>query len=88
MPKSPGITIKNTDHDITNSKQTWERDGIGLNPDYVNGFEGSRMFSNSILYGKNLSLFHKLCEKCDKFTGKTDTVGKHCGLPVNERCQE
>ena len=88
MPKSPGITIKNRNFSPTKCENTWEKDGVGLNPAYAKGFEGSRTFSNSMRYGKNYSLMKKLCKKCDKFTEKSGTNGEHCSLPVNERCQK
>ena len=88
MPKSPGITIKNRNFSPTKCENTWERDGIGLNPAYAKGFEGSRVFSSTIRYGKNFSFMKGICKKCDKNTGKTGTNGEQCSLPNNEHCQK
>ncbi len=68
--------------------ESWERDGTGFNPDYVKRQGGSRVFLNSIRYGKNYSLMKGLCGKCDKNTDQDGTNGEHCMLPINEHCQK
>ena len=89
MAKSPGILIKNSNpHDFRPKPVgSWEKDGTGFNPAYIKEVEGSRVFSNSVRYGKNYSLMKGLCGKCDKNTDKDGTNGEHCALPVNEHCQ-
>ena len=80
------IGIKSRNFSPTKCENTWEKDGFGWAPGQEKKFEGQVV--NRIRYGKNYQQAVGICNKCDKFTGKTGTNGEHCSLPANEHCQK
>lgn len=82
------IAIKTNNFSLSREKQegTWEKDGLGWNPDYAAKSEGLQTPADRIRYGKGYSMMKGFCKKCDHNNGSKQTGGGHCNLPANKEC--
>lgn len=80
------MTAIKTNNFSLKKPSSWEKDGLGFNPDYMGNTEGIQTPAGRIRYGKGYSLMTGTCKKCDNNNGTKQAGGGHCDLPENKEC--